>query len=223
MIPQRFRTDYDGEFVVIDTVWKGGRKLQSREWIANPIVNQHISGRAVVIGNGDSQRSDVTPRLEKHRGGLLGKKKLQTYGCHNSWTHMRLDFCVEYEQDALQKIAESNYNDNTVVYTTTRNCLRMPGQFYIIPYGVRLEPAALAAYLAAFDGHQEIFFVGVDGKHPDGTDDVATIRDVTAVIKSYPGVQFVFVTDGAYPPDAWRNNANAKWSNYKDFISYCDV
>jgi hypothetical protein len=31
----RFRADYPGEFVVLNTTWSGGRQRQQREWIEN--------------------------------------------------------------------------------------------------------------------------------------------------------------------------------------------
>ena len=45
-MPERYRTEYDGEFVITVNTIKNGQKHQEREWIANPIENQHISGRA---------------------------------------------------------------------------------------------------------------------------------------------------------------------------------
>ena len=52
---ERYRTEYDGEFVIVSNIVKEGKKLQEREWIENPIKNQHISGRAAVIGHGQSR------------------------------------------------------------------------------------------------------------------------------------------------------------------------
>ena len=74
----RYRTDYAGEFVILESKWAGGKKEETREWIPNPIENHHLSGRAAVIGsNIDKWQFDYT-RLQRHRGGLLGSKKLQT-------------------------------------------------------------------------------------------------------------------------------------------------
>ena len=47
----RYRADYPGEFVVIESRWISGKKEEKREWIPNPIENQHISGRAACIGS----------------------------------------------------------------------------------------------------------------------------------------------------------------------------
>ena len=51
MIQERYRADYEGEFVITESRWSGGKKTQNREWVANPIDNQHISGRAACIGS----------------------------------------------------------------------------------------------------------------------------------------------------------------------------
>ena len=76
MITARYRTDYTGEFIITQSTWSGGKKRQKREWVANPIENQHISGRAVCIGSDvDALRFDYKI-LQRHRGGLLGSKKI---------------------------------------------------------------------------------------------------------------------------------------------------
>ena len=51
MIQERYRQDYDGEFVLLQTSIRNGVKEQRREWMINPIQNQHVSGRAAVIGS----------------------------------------------------------------------------------------------------------------------------------------------------------------------------
>ena len=72
----RYRTDYAGEFVILETKWSGGKKTETREWIANPIDNHHLSGRAACIGSGQDQKRFDYTRLQRHRGGLLGSKKI---------------------------------------------------------------------------------------------------------------------------------------------------
>ena len=51
----RYRQDYAGEFVILETRWTKGKKVERREWIENPIQNQHISGRAVCIGSNEGR------------------------------------------------------------------------------------------------------------------------------------------------------------------------
>ena len=92
MITARFREHYDGEFIITDTTYKGGMKIQNREFVPNSISNQHISGRAAVIGQDETAREDVVRVLENHKGGLLGQKKLQTYGCDGVWRKIPVSY-----------------------------------------------------------------------------------------------------------------------------------
>ena len=94
MITERYRKDYTGEFIILNTAWAGGKKRTQREWMPNPIENHHISGRAACIGSSvDKLEFDFTI-LQRHKGGLLGSKKLQTYGVGEIAKQMRLDFAV---------------------------------------------------------------------------------------------------------------------------------
>lgn len=220
---QRFRENYDGEFIILKTIWKDGRKVQEREFIPNPITNQHISGRAAVIGNDKTGRQDVIKALENHRGGLLGSKRLQLYGCEGIWKELRLHFCVETDPTALQEIIDRKYTEDTVVYSSVPNCTRFPGNFYIIPYSPKLVPCAAAAYLAAFDGHKEIFILDVDGINPTTQRDSRSVTDLGYVFDVYNTVNFYLITDAVAPPDALRNHKNVRLQNYAWFINYCDV
>ena len=47
----RYREDYPGEFVILESKWSQGKKTEKREWIENPIQNQHLSGRAACISS----------------------------------------------------------------------------------------------------------------------------------------------------------------------------
>ncbi len=156
---ERYRTDYDGEFVILNTFYKDGKKQQEKEWVANPIENQYISARAAIIGNGTSREKFNVKNIEDHRGGLLGKKRLQTYGAQGCWRELRCDFYVEDQQQTLEEIIQSKYAEKSVVYTGVKNLLKYPGEFYLVPYGVKKPSIVTAIYLAAFDGHKEIYLL----------------------------------------------------------------
>ena len=222
----RYRADYMGEFVIVNTKWSGGKKTETREWIPNPIVNQHISGRAACIGSNVDHPSvasgypfDYT-RLQNHRGGILGSKKLQTYGTGAVTKEMRLDFAVENQLDQLDEILASGYQVNNIVYTTPRNCTRHPGEFYLIPYDPQLVNQATIVYLAAFDGHQEIFLLGytdyVDPPHKDW------VAQIAAIFQAYAGTTFYLVGESTRMFDDWLNCANVQTMHYREFISYAD-
>jgi hypothetical protein len=216
-----YRSDYAGEFVVTETRWSGGKKTQTREFVLNPIENHHISGRAVCIGSDfDVGQFDYT-RLQRHRGGLLGSKKLQTYGTGDIANTMRLDFAVETRALQLANLKESGYTEKNIVYTTARQCIAMPGEFYLIPLAPRLLDIATLPYLAAFDGHQEIFLLGYNQETP--VENTTWEQQIKNVMDTYSGVRFYFVGESTNMYDAWLDCANANSMTYRDFIGYCDV
>ena len=220
MITARYRSDYPGEFVILETRWSGGKKSETREWIENPIVNQHLSGRAACIGSSVDQYIFDYSKLERHRGGLLSSKKLQTYGTGTIAQQMRLDFAVETEAAKLHELMESNYQIDNVVYTTPKNCINHPGEFYLIPMRPNITDMAIAVYLAAFDGHKEIFLLGY---HLETTGLRNTwINEITDIFSAYP-VEFCLVGESSLMPDAWLNCANVKTMSYHNWISHCDV
>jgi hypothetical protein len=221
MIQARYRTDYTGEFIITQSVWAGGKKRQRREWVANPIENQHISGRAVCIGsNHDSNQFDYTI-LQRHRGGLLGSKKLQTYGLGFVAHQMRLDFTIETDEDILKELIDNHYYQDNIIYTSPKNCLRYPGVFYLTPYNPVLIKHALALYLAAFDGHKEIFMIGYNNQTTTGN--LAWQAHVAQVFSAYSGTKFVIVGMSHHAPAGWLEFANVERMTYREFISYCDV
>ena len=217
----RYRQDYPGEFVVVQSTWSQGKKTQTREWIENPIENQHISGRAVCIASPDSLGQFDYRILQRHRGGLLGTLKVQTYGTGQIAENMRLDFAVDVDSKQLQRLIENKYYENNVVYTTARNCLANPGDFYLIPQAPRLLMPALPVYLAAFDGHQEIFLLGYSKQM--AFENHRWFDDVCSVFLAYAGVQFYLVGEPTIMPDSWLECANVKTMPYQDFIGYCDI
>jgi hypothetical protein len=221
MIQARYRTDYEGEFIITQSIWSGGKKRQKREWVANPIENQHISGRAVCIGSDhDLPHFDHT-RLQRHRGGLLGSKKLQTYGFGNIAQQMRLDFTVETDDTILKELINTHYYQDNIVYTTPRNCLKYPGVFYLTPYNPVLIKQAILLYLAAFDGHKEIFLLGYNQYTDAGNN--AWAAHVEEVIKTYTSTKFVIVGAKHHTIESWLNYANVEQMEFRQFISYCDI
>jgi len=221
MIREQYRSDYEGEFVITESRWSGGKKSQNREWVENPIENQHISGRAACIASDvDKERFDYT-RLHRHKGGLLGSKKLQTYGLGSITKEMRLDFAVETNKEILSDILERTYSTDNIVYSTTRNCLMNPGEFYLIPYNTVMSLEALILWLAAFDGHKEIFMIGYNNETLGLTSE--WMSHVNTVISVFPSVKFTLVGEETIMPIEWRKNANVNCIDHRTFVTYCDV
>lgn len=221
MIEGRYRRDYDGEFVITETRMVDGRSQQTREWIPNAIQNYHISGRAAVIGSRLDQERFQHQRLQRHRGGLLGKKRLQTYGTGDLWQDMTFDFFVTTNRDQAHTMAEKGYDTRSTIYTNANICIENPGRFYLVPFLQPMDNLALALYLAAFDGHQEIFMLGYNLDTPGTT--AAWISDVAAVILAYASTQFVLVGTESNMPSVWRACSNVTSMKHRKFISYCDI
>lgn len=221
MITERYRKDYIGEFVITGATWAGGKKRVQREWVANPIENHHISGRAACIGtNVERDLFDYTI-LQRHRGGLLGTKKLQTYGAGEIALEMRLDFAVEKDEDVLYQLIESGYYKQNTIYTSPKFCFEHPGVFYNIPYNPVMLDICLLPYLAAFDGHKEIFLVGYNKNSDIGQSSwTAQIRKIT---DAYPGSKFFYVGLESGMPDNWKDAANIEYLDYRQFIAYADI
>ena len=227
---ERYRTEYDGEFVIVENRVSGGKKYQQREWIDNPIENQHISGRAAVIGNGQSRyntkfngKLNLKTKIEEHSGWHLGRKRLQSYGSEGCWREMQCDFYVEFAQEKLEELKTEKYQERVSVYTHARNCIDDPGQYYLVPYGVRGKSIAVATWLACFDGHKEVFLLGVDALDNKDNPDEKVIKGMNAVFLDYPSVKFYYVSDGASAHGVWRKNLNFEQMGYAEFVSYCDI
>ena len=221
MISVKYRSDYPGEFVILESSWAGGKKKEKREWIPNSIENQHISGRAACIGSSlDKTLFDYT-RLQRHRGGLLGSKKMQTYGTGCIAQEMRLDFTIETDNNILSTFVESKYCENNIVYTSARNCILNPGEFYLIPQHPRMLDIALLPYLAAFDKHEEIFLLGYSRETP--IQNLNWINHLRAVMDVYDGVKFYLIGESSNMADSWLSAPNSITMNYREFISYCDI
>jgi hypothetical protein len=223
---ERYRSDYEGEFVVTNSRIVDGRKVQDREWIQNPIENQHISGRAVSIADGASRDTFPIQRLENHRGGLLGKLRLQTYGVGRICDEIVCNFYISKDVETLQKLVDSGYVTNTVVYSSAGKCLKFPGELYLIPYGMLLSEQALAVWLPAFDQHKEIFLLGYDfeeGKNQSLANEILTI------MQTYRGTRFTRVSTllngrtRTDTPKSWKDCRNFSEMTYEDWISHCDV
>lgn len=221
MITPRYRSDYDGEFVVTELRLSNGIKHETREWIPNAVTNSHISGRAVIIGSRFDQRRFQHERLQRHRGGLLGRKRLQTYSWGDLWRDMRLDFYTSTDRRQLSQIVQEKYAVNTTIFTSAACVIEHPGQFYPVPYTPYLSDPATAVYLASFDQHAEVFLLGFNLDVP--WPDKQVIPDIARIMTAYRGTEFISVAPPASQPEEWLSLPNFRTMNLREFISYCDI
>lgn len=221
MIQPRYRRDYDGEFVITETKLTGGASQQTREWIPNVIQNHHTSGRAAVIGSRTLNHRFQYQRLQRHRGGLLGKKRLQTYGTGDLWRDMKFDFFASADRAEIAAMTDQGYDQQATVFTTARICIENPGRFYLIPFAPPVDALALPLYLAAFDGHAEVFMIGYCLETPSVSRN--WMSDIDQIISAYAGTEFVLVGVEGNMSESWRSHSNVRYSTVPEFVSYCDI
>ena len=223
MISELYRSDYDGEFVITNTIFKDGKKEQEREWVENPISNAHVSDRATCIADGTSIDGFLLSSLEGHIGGLLGSLSMQVYGVQDVYKKLKCDFLVALNQDTLDEIKQSNYDEDSIVYTSTKGCLTNEGSFYLIPQSTRTTPHATAVWLACFDEHKEIFLFGYDEYTEDAVLQTKMVKSVAEVIKTYTSVKFHHVRKNGDMPESWKYLPNLDSMTISEYVSYADV
>jgi hypothetical protein len=96
-----------------------------------------------------------------------------------------------------------------------------PGEFYLIPYNPVLNSIAVLLYLAAFDGHQEVFMLGYNQEADAGSTN--WIQHVARVIEAYSATRFVLVGVESNQPQNLLEYANVRPMSYPEFITYCDI
>jgi len=222
MAIKQYRSEYPGEFVITKMVIRNGKKEQEREWIDNPVDVTSSNHRACCIASGPSSTKIPMKRIEQHRGDLLGRNRMQLYASEDVWEEMTPDFLVVLNQERLDQILENGYQTEHVVYTSVRLCINNPGEFFIIPHGVMYQPAALAVWIACFDGHKDIYLYGYDETLKDGVVQTKVINTVQDIMKTYQDVNFHHVTDTG-TPDAWRRCINCRTISSRDFVTECDI
>jgi hypothetical protein len=222
MISPCYRNDYTGEFVILNTDIRRGIKQQRREWIENRLQNASTVGPVIVIASDVDVEIFDYAMLARHRGGLQGKFPIQTYGTARTWQRLNLDFYVNTERSEIDFMFKNSILPNkTVSFSNYRMCMIFPGQLHMIPYQVSLSDPATALYLAAFDGHREIFMLGFNLDTPCVSKKWQ--QHVTQVISTYHTHDFRVVGVSRNIPDEWKDLANVECWNYHKFRFNCDI
>lgn len=243
MLKKYSQEDYIGEYIITKTSIQSGKKVEVREWLDPSFTNTKHNSVAHIIGNGTSRQNFPLQKLAEVHGGLLAKEMGQTYGCNALYRDFSPDFLVLTSQTMSDEFAESFPNEQTIGVTWTKNLLRHPGKYHLMPYNVKMCAGASAAYLACFHGHKKIYLLGFDNQtHGDmnnniyadtnGYDSIKKpapdhiyIKDLNFVMKTYDDVEFVRVaeTNRTKIPEAWRWRENYRQISHKSYISETDL
>jgi len=224
-IKKLYRDTYTGEDVVTNLVYKNSTWEVSKEWIPNAVTNIYTTTQALVIGGGPSWKEvyggfDLA-HIANHKGGLLGADRLQTYGANSLYKTFTPDFLIIDDEHA-EELATSGYCESHIVYAHANPILDYPSKFYLVPQDPSWNAGAVAMYLACFDGHKKVFFMGFDGRQGD---DVFYEKTLSIVFDLYPEVDFVRVmpTDTYYMPESWKYKVNLRQITFNDFVIEADL
>jgi hypothetical protein len=238
-----YRSSYVGEDIIVERSYTGGAWTDTAETVPNAVTNNQISNQAVVLGNGPGRERMNLSAIKRHRGGLLGARALQSYGCNALYRDFTPDFLVATSSSILKEIADSGYATDNIVYTDAMHTLEYPGKFYLTPHNLYADAGTTAAYLAAFDGHKKVYLVGFEGNSmstfndnvyagTNGYEPSHTPIDGSKwnaaraeLFKTYDDTEFIQVTEqgGITNPEIWTSCVNFKQISFREFILEVDL
>lgn len=239
---QRYRKNYTGEHVVFATTQLKGQVNQHREWVPNTIIEEN-TGYAAVFGNGASRAGLNFNLFKQHRGGLKASMKLTTYGCNAMARDCDPHILVVTHPVIAKEVVDSGYADKNTVVTNIKNILKHGDKFHMIPYNPSFSAGATALYLAAFDGHKKVYFLGFDGQdtpginnniyagtngYPMPTADVdfpRWVREAMTVFTTYSNTEFIRVMPRGpeFMPEEWKYAPNVRQISMREFVSEVDL
>jgi hypothetical protein len=208
-----------------------------------------VSPNAIVIGNGiTANQFDLTkilPYRETTPWGEVGMwkykrqiKNFLTYGCNAIYRNYKPDFVIATGKDFVDELAQQSYCNENIVYTNNKYLELHPNKFNFIPQNPEYNAGAIAAYLAAFDGHQRVYMLGFDGI--DNTSDNYNffagtpnyppsnypineefwVRSLNEVMSTYSDTEFIRVCPSKRfrQPESWKYNLNYKQIDFRQFV-----
>ena len=238
-----YRSEYTGEDIVQDRTLIDGKWETNTEHVPNNVINNQISNRAVVFGNGTGRDGMPIQHILAKKSGLLGADSLQSYACNAFYRDYTPDFLVVSNRTIADEVTKSGYTTDNIVYTRVDISLEFPKNFYLIPHDPYADAGTTAAYIAAFDGHKKIYLLGFNGQAtPNYNDNIyagtrgyegkdATVSDlkwisnIAALCKIYNDVDFVRVTESGRrsTPDMWKALTNLRQISFRDFVLEADL
>ena len=243
-IKQLYRSTYTGESIVTELTYQDGEWNPITESVPNSVLNVHTTTQAIAIGNGESRLGFDLRHIANHKGGILAKDKLQSYGCNGLFRDFTPDFLVAVGGIIIEEIANSGYTENNIVYTNAQYILQYPGKFYVIPQNLTYDAGALAVYMACFDGHKKVYMLGFDQnqetqlvnnvyKNTNGypTSDTSEnntsfwASTLTNIMQAYPNVDFVRVmpTKEYWLDESLQRIPNLRQIGFRDFVLEADI
>ena len=243
IIKRLYRKDYTGEDVITNLTYENTERNKTEEFVPNQIANLQVSNRALIIGNGPSRLNMDLSIIARHKAGIRGRSRLQTYGCNALYRDYTPDFLIANGDSIVSEIADSGYCDEHVVYANGWAVAGYPKKFYLLPQDPAWNAGSQATYLACFDGHKKIFLLGFDGNELNGTNDNVYadtagypsvndtvseefwVHSMTRIFKMYSDVEFVRVMPTAQYtiPEMWKYCTNLRQVDFRQFAIEADL
>ena len=224
-LKQIYRSSYAGESIVSELTLANNNWDPKTEYIANSVFNTFTTKQAIAIGNGLGRQGFDLSLIKNHRGGVLARDKLQSYGCNLVINEgFEPDFLIVTDPDKVQAVVDSNYTDDHIVYTNAPYIVKHPGKFYLIPQNPAYDAGAMAAYLACFDGHKKLFLLGYDSYFDDPAN-TFYINTLATVMNTYKETEFIRVCPSAkaYCSPQLQSLVNFRQIGLRDFITEADI
>ena len=238
-----YRTDYTGEDIVQERTLTKGMWESTTEHVPNNVINNQISNRAVIFGNGTGRQDMPIHHVLNKKSGLLGAESLQSYACNAFYRDHTPDFLVVTTRVIADELAKTSYPTDNICYTRVDISLEFPKKFYLIPHDPYADAGTTAAYIAAFDGHKKIYLIGFNGQSQQGfndniyagtrgydaadaiVSDLKWVSNIVALCRIYDDVDFVRVTENGRrsTPETWKSLTNLRQISFHDFVLEADL
>jgi hypothetical protein len=250
-IDRILRKDYTGEDVNIVGTLKESTWTYQTEFVNNPFKNGPMATRAVVVGNGASRSGfDLKYIMDyvNHPNDQSWKKartskRFFTYGCNALYRDFAPDFLVVTGDKMIREVAMSPYINDHIAYANNSAVMEWQGRFHVIPQDPQWNSGALAAYLAAFDGHKKIFLLGFDNNdtigrnynvyagtacYPKEEQSIVEnfwIASMSLLMTTYPDVEFIRVAPNSNftTPESWKYFVNFRTIDFNRFALEADI
>lgn len=223
-LKQIYRSSYAGESIVSELILENNAWEPQTEYVPNRVFNTHTTTQAVIVGNGPSRESFDLKLIERHRGGLLARDRLQSYACNLAYQEFTPDFLITTDPDKVKTVAESGFCDGHIVYSNAQYVLEYPGKFYLVPQNPAFDAGSLAAYLACFDGHRKIYLLGFD-RYSGNNENSFWVKTLIHIMTVYNNVEFVRVCPTKkYVCDIGLiGRSNFRQIDFRDFVIEADI
>ena len=222
-----YRRDYIGE-VINDNRDNKSQKIMVKP--RNVYFKENLKGKAIVVGNGNSRCSDKFKLMMKANSKRPMPGYKITYGCNGAIWDVACDYYVINNRLLMGHLPDKNIIDQIFL---PWNLFLEYKKSHMIPYLSGLDAGTLAVFLACFDGNDEVYLFGFDGRSnasnnnvyagKPGYDSVDTVindssfqNNLYKLMRCYQNVKFYRVGGGE------TNEHLAALPNYKE-VSYNTV